>query len=73
MSEAPERPQWTARYMRYHQPGHAECDTLDEAIGVLAWGEEEGEMAGVEIVAPDGSVALEGDELDQAITKHLGR
>lgn len=64
-------PQWTARYVRYHQPGEEECDTRDEAIGFLAWGEEAGTLAGLEIVAPDGSVALGGSELDRAMTEHL--
>jgi hypothetical protein len=71
-TSTPEPRQWTARYLRYHHPGEEKFDTLDEAVGRLAWGEEEGALAGVEIVAPDGTVVLEGKALDQAMAKHLG-
>lgn len=64
--------QWTARYVRYGQSGEEGHDTLGEAVGFLAWGQEEGALAPVDVVAPDGSVALAGDELDRAMAERLG-
>lgn len=45
---------WIAKYMRYRFPGEEECDSLEEAIRFLYWGEENGHLAGVEIIGPDG-------------------
>lgn len=63
---------WTARYVRFHAPGQQECDSLVEAVRFLAWQSEEGELAGIDILGPDGAVALAGDDLDRAVAEHLG-
>ncbi|MET9222367.1 hypothetical protein ABZX65_26885 [Streptomyces sp. NPDC003300] len=62
---------WIARYLTYHHPGEEEFPTLEEAIGFLAWGEEAGRLAGMAIIAPDGSVALDGERLDRALAERL--
>jgi glycine cleavage system H lipoate-binding protein len=45
---------WIAKYMRYHQPDEAECESLEEAIHFLRHGEEYGYLSEVGIVGPDG-------------------
>jgi hypothetical protein len=68
MSEAT----YMARYWRYFSECEEECDTLDEAVAFLANGWERGELSAVEVVGPDGSVALGGDELQQRMMALLG-
>jgi hypothetical protein len=63
--------EWTARYMRFHAPGQQGFASLDEAVGFLAWQSEDGELAGLDVLAPDGSVALAGEALDQAMARRL--
>lgn len=47
-------PQWIAKYIRYGSHGQEECDSLNEAINYLHWGQEAGNHSGVGIVGPDG-------------------
>lgn len=61
---------WIARFMRFQEPGQQEFDSLGVAVAFLAEESESGKLAGVDILAPDGSVALAGDDLDRAITDY---
>jgi hypothetical protein len=66
------RPVWTLRYMRYHSAGEYTAQTFQEAVSVAMGYIEDGWAAPVEIIAPDGSVAADGDWLDTAYSRHWG-
>lgn len=68
MSEAT----YKARYWRYFSEIEEECDTLDEAVAFLANGWAGGDLSEIEVVGPDGAVALEGAELHARMTALLG-
>lgn len=68
MSEATYR----ARYWRYHSEDEEECDTLDEAVAFLAYGFDSGNLSAADVVGPDGTVVLEGDELSKRMMAVLG-
>lgn len=63
---------YKARYWRYFSECEEECDRLEEAIAFLASGWDRGELSEIEIVGPDGNVALGGDELHKRMLACLG-
>jgi hypothetical protein len=57
---------YKARYWRYSKRYEEECPTLDEAVTFLAYGcMDTGACAAADVVSPDGTVVLEGEELFQ--------
>jgi hypothetical protein len=56
LREAHRPPVWVARFMRFHRPDEEECDSLEEAIHFLWWGEGQNYLSGTEIVGPDGQL-----------------
>lgn len=63
---------YKARYWRYFAEEEEECDSLDDAVGYLAWGWEAGQLAQEDIVGPDGEVVLSGAELFDRMMERLG-
>lgn len=63
---------YRARYWRYSKQGEEECASLDEAIAFLANGLDQGEVAAIEVVGPDGAVALGSEDLQQRMMAALG-
>jgi len=49
-----------------------ECDSLDEAVAFLAHASDRGDLSAVEVVGPDGTVALGGEDLQQRMMAVLG-
>lgn len=49
---------WTAVYDRWGQRGSESCPSLDAAIHFLWMQEDLGQLASVEVLAPDGTVYL---------------
>lgn len=41
----------TAHYMRYHVAYEEECDSVEEAFRFLTWGEDQGSLSSVRVVA----------------------
>lgn len=62
---------YTARYWRYGQQSEEECNTLEEAVVYLAAGWERSDLAEIDIIGPDGTAALEGDELSRRMMAAL--
>lgn len=60
---------WVAIFMRYHHEYQEECEDLEDALGMLCWGQERGDLRAVRVVSPSGEV-LEGADLDRAITAY---
>lgn len=57
---------YKARYWRHFTQFEEECPTLDEAATFLAYGcLDTGACAAGDVVGPDGTVALKGEELFQ--------
>lgn len=46
---------WIAQYARYFDRDQEDCESLQEAINYLYWGEEAGVLRGLAIVGPDGN------------------
>lgn len=63
---------YRARYWRYFSECEEECDSLDEAVAFLANGWDRSELSAVDIVGPDGVVALGGNELHERMMALLG-
>ncbi|MFJ4925234.1 hypothetical protein [Streptomyces sp. NPDC088736] len=64
---------YRARYWRYSKRGEKECGTLDEAVTFLAYSlYDYGELSPADIVAPDGTVALEGEALTERMMAAYG-
>lgn len=57
---------WRAVYMRYYSQYEVACEDLDEAVSLLWWGQEDGQLSPLQIIEPTGHV-LEGRDLDKAL------
>ena len=69
MSEAT----YKARYWQNAIQHEEECPTLDEAVVFLAYGVYDyGRLAPADVVGPDGTVVLEGDELERRMMAAYG-
>lgn len=55
---------WIAVYMRYRCEERAECDSLDEAVGFLWGGLDNGDLSPVAVIEPEGHI-IERPELDK--------
>ncbi len=53
---------WVARYMRHFSEGSQGCPSLEVAVQMLMWGQEDSWCSPGAIVCPDGR-RIEGDEL----------
>jgi hypothetical protein len=64
---------YKAHYFRYSKKYEEECDTLEEAITFLAYSlYDSGQLSPVDIVGPDGTVVLEGEELSRRMMVAYG-
>ncbi|WP_187285450.1 hypothetical protein [Streptomyces sp. OR43] len=70
--EEPSAP-FVAHYWRHHTRQQEECDSLEEAVQFLAAGWADSNLSQEAIDAPDGSVALAGQDLLDAISAELER
>lgn len=50
---------WTAVYWRYHSRYEQECDSLDEAVRFLEYGEDDGSLSSEAIFGPNGKLLYE--------------
>lgn len=57
---------WTAVYNRYMSPYEVSCESLRDAIGLLFWGQDNGDLSPTRIVEPNGNV-IEGEELSKLL------
>ncbi|RAJ53768.1 hypothetical protein K388_05555 [Streptomyces sp. KhCrAH-43] len=64
---------FVAHYWRHHVRREEECGSLAEAVQFLANGWSDGDLSQEAIHAPDGSIALAGQELLDAISAELER
>ncbi|MFF1298122.1 MULTISPECIES: hypothetical protein [unclassified Streptomyces] len=62
---------YTAHYWRLHVKQKEECSSLDEAVSFLANGWADADLSQIAVVAPDGNVVLDGQELLDAMTASL--
>ncbi|WP_330328154.1 hypothetical protein [Streptomyces pseudovenezuelae] len=62
---------YTAHYWRHHVKDSEEFPSLDQAVGFLANGWADADLSQISVIAPDGSVALDGQELLDAMQTHL--
>jgi hypothetical protein len=60
---------WTAVYARYHHRYDERCDDREEALAMLHWGQEYGELAPLKVVSPSGET-LEGEALQKALEEY---
>lgn len=51
--------------------GQRGVPSLDQAVGFLANGWADADLSQISVIAPDGSVALDGQELLDAMQTHL--
>lgn len=54
---------YVAHYMRYHAPCTYEADTLENAIGFLASGEDYGSLSAGQITDAEGNTVLDEREV----------
>lgn len=57
--------EWIAVYARHHVEYREECEDLNDALDLLTFGEEAGQLASISVISPTGEV-LEGMELSAA-------
>lgn len=50
---------WTAKYWRYHSQHSETCESLEEAVRFLEYGEDDGALSSESILGPDGKVLYE--------------
>lgn len=60
---------WTAVFMRFYREQREECEDLDDALGLLFWGQERNDLNPVSVIHPGGHV-LEGAELSAAVAEY---
>ncbi|MFJ5644065.1 hypothetical protein [Streptomyces sp. NPDC093223] len=58
----PARNDFTARYHRYHQLNEAPCESIEDAIGLLAGGLDSGGSVPHDVTRKDGTVVLDHEE-----------
>lgn len=57
---------WIAHYNRYMHPYEVSCESFDQAIGILFWGRDNGELSPQKIVCPNGDI-INGEALIKAL------
>ena len=57
---------WLAHYMRHHVEYQDECFTAEDAKGRLYYGSENGDLAPIDVICPDGS-RITWDEINDEL------
>lgn len=67
----PARNDFTARYYRYHQLQEMPCESIEEAIGLLAGGLDSGGSVPHDVTRKDGTVVLDHEETLRRVEARL--
>jgi hypothetical protein len=67
----PARNDFTARYYRHHQLHEAPCESVEDAIGLLAGGLDSGGSVPHDVTRKDGTVVLDHEETLRRVEARL--